>query len=192
QVLGSQKSVPEATHPTSLDFLKIVPATRDLAGAEIELVGLIGRENILKEALLEVDNLYDFILIDCPPSLGLLTINALTAAHSYLIPLQCEYYAMEGLSKLIHTVKLIRQRLNPNLKQEGILLTMFDKRNNLCHQVAHEVRSHFKKDVFESVIPRNVRLSECPSHGKPIILYDIGSAGAESYLQLAQEIIGRY
>ena len=132
---------------------------------------------------------YDYILIDCPPSLGLLTINSLTAAHSVIIPLQCEYYAMEGLGQLLKTIRLIKQALNPRLEIEGILLTMFDGRNNLSHQVIHEVKSHFKNKVFETIIPRNIRLSEAPSHGKPALLYDIHSKGAESYLSLAREIM---
>ena len=141
------------------------------------------------EIVEEVSQKYDYILIDCPPSLGLLTINALTASDSYLVPMQCEYYAMEGLSQLIKLEALIQKSLNKALKKEGIVLTMFDGRNNICHQVADEVRTHFKGMVFKSVIPRNVKLSECPSHGKPILLYDIGSKGAKSYLNLAKEII---
>jgi chromosome partitioning protein len=137
----------------------------------------------------EVEADYDYIFIDCPPSLGMLTINSLTAAHSVLIPLQCEYYAMEGLSQLLKTIQLIKQALNPKLKIEGILLTMFDGRNNLAHQVAQEVKKHFKDKVFETIIPRNIRLSEAPSHGKPVLLYDIHSKGAESYLNLAREVL---
>jgi len=136
-----------------------------------------------------VESEYDYIFIDCPPSLGLLTINSLTAAHSVIIPLQCEYYALEGLGHLLKTIRLIKQSLNPKLQIEGILLTMFDTRNNLSHQVANEVRNHFKDKVFKTIIPRNIRLSEAPSHGKPVLLYDIHSKGAESYLNLAKEII---
>jgi len=147
------------------------------------------REKKLDRLIKEVEAEYDYILIDCPPSLGLLTINSLTAAHSVIIPLQCEYYAMEGLGQLLKTIRLIKQALNPRLEIEGILLTMFDGRNNLSHQVVHEVKNHFKNKVFETIIPRNIRLSEAPSHGKPVLLYDIQSKGAESYLSLAREIM---
>jgi chromosome partitioning protein len=155
----------------------------------VELVQERDRERKLDRLIKEVEADYDYIFIDCPPSLGLLTINSLTAAHSVLIPLQCEYYAMEGLSQLLKTIQLIKQALNPKLRIEGILLTMFDGRNNLAHQVALELRSHFKDKVFETVIPRNIRLSEAPSHGKPVLLYDIHSKGAESYLNLAREVL---
>ena len=155
----------------------------------MELIQERDREKKLDRLIKEVEADYDYIFIDCPPSLGLLTINSLTAAHSVLIPLQCEYYAMEGLGQLLKTIHLIKQALNPKLKIEGILLTMFDGRNNLAHQVALELRNHFKDKVFETVIPRNIRLSEAPSHGKPVLLYDIHSKGAESYLNLAREIL---
>ena len=158
-------------------------------GAEIELVQEKDRERKLERLIKEVEQDYDFIFIDCPPSLGLLTINSLTAAHSVLIPLQCEYYALEGLSQLLKTIHLIKQALNPKLTVEGILLTMFDSRNNLSHQVAQEVKTYFKGKVFQTIIPRNIRLSEAPSHGKPALLYDIHSKGAESYLNLAKEIL---
>ncbi|MGB9698080.1 MAG: ParA family protein [Thermodesulfobacteriota bacterium] len=174
---------------TELNFLKIVPANIDLIGAEIELVPLPDRELRLKAALQEFRKEFDFLIIDCPPSLGLLTVNSLTAADSVLIPLQCEYYPLEGLSQLLKTIELIKENLNPNLKIEGILLTMFDRRNNLAHQVSDEIRKHFGDLVFNTVIPRNVRLSESPSFGKPIILYDADSKGAESYLNLAKEIM---
>ncbi len=174
---------------TELDFLKIIPSNIDLIGAEIELVSFPDREIRLKNALKEVREDFDFLIIDCPPSLGLITVNSLTASDSVLIPLQCEYYPMEGLSQLIKTIKLIKNSLNPWLKIEGILMTMFDKRNNISHQVTEEVRKHFGAMVFNTVIPRNVRLSECPSFGKPIILYDADSRGAESYLDLAKEVI---
>jgi chromosome partitioning protein len=137
----------------------------------------------------EVDRDYDFVLIDCPPSLGILTVNSLTASHSVIIPLQCEYFAMEGLGQLMRTISLIRSRLNPSLVIEGILITMFDSRNNLAHQVVREVQNHFGKKLFKTIIPRNVRLSEAPSHGKPVLLYDIHSKGAESYLSLAEELL---
>jgi chromosome partitioning protein len=176
---------------TTVPYLDILPANGDLAGAELELVSMIGRELKLKHALAALTGSYDYILIDCPPSLGLLTVNAMTAADSVLIPLQCEFYAMEGLSQILKTLGLIQKGLNPSLAIEGILLTMFDARNNLSHQVSEEIRTHFKRETFATVIPRNVRLSEAPSHGKPIILYDITSRGAISYMELAKELIGR-
>jgi len=177
---------------TELEFLKIIPSTIDLIGAEIELVGFQDRETRLKKSLDGIKENFDFFIIDCPPSLGLITVNSFTASDSVLIPLQCEYYPMEGLSQLLKTVKLIKNSLNPSLEIEGILLTMFDKRNNISHQVMEEVRKHFGALVFNAVIPRNVRLSECPSFGKPIILYDADSRGAESYLELAREIMASH
>ena len=177
--------------PTEMDCLFVAPATGDLAGAEIELVSAFAREAKLKAAIAEVKSQYDFILIDCPPSLGLLTVNALNAADSFLVPLQCEYFALEGLSQLLHTVSLIRQSLNPNLTEEGILLTMFDGRNNLANEVVKEVRTHFTGKVFDTIIPRNVRLSECSSFGKPVLLYDIDSKGCLAYLNLAKEILAK-
>jgi len=179
----------EMIQKTALAYLDIVPSNTDLIGAEVELILEKDRERKLGRLIKEVEMDYDYIFIDCPPSLGLLTINSLTAAHSVLIPLQCEYYAMEGLSQLLKTIHLIKQALNPKLELEGILLTMFDGRNNLSHQVASEVRAHFKGRVFGTIIPRNIRLSEAPSHGKPVLLYDIHSKGAESYLNLAREIL---
>ena len=178
-----------AIRETSLPFLDIATSNTDLIGAEIELIQEIGREQKLRTLLEEVDENYDFVLIDCPPSLGLLTVNSLTASHSVIIPLQCEYFAMEGLGQLMRTISLIRSRLNPSLLIEGILITMFDTRNNLAHQVVSEVQRHFSGKVFKTIIPRNVRLSEAPSHGKPVILYDIHSKGAESYLNLAKEVL---
>lgn len=177
---------------TELKYLDLAPSSQDLVGAEIELVTALGRESRLKDAIDLVDPHYDFIVIDCPPTLGILTVNSLTAAHSVLIPLQCEYYAMEGLSQLMKTTSLIKKRLNPGLEREGILLTMYDRRNNLSHQVEREIRDHFGDQVFSSVIPRNVKLSEAPSHGKPVILYDIASAGAVAYMNVAKELINRY
>jgi len=174
---------------TSLAYLDVVTSNMDLIGAEVELIQEKDRERRLDSLIKEVESEYDYIFIDCPPSLGLLTINSLTAAHSVIIPLQCEYYALEGLGHLLKTIRLIKQSLNPKLQIEGILLTMFDTRNNLSHQVANEVRNHFKDKVFKTIIPRNIRLSEAPSHGKPVLLYDIHSKGAESYLNLAKEII---
>ncbi|MBI4495664.1 MAG: ParA family protein [Deltaproteobacteria bacterium] len=181
----------ELLRDTELSFLRIIPSNIDLIGAEIELVALPEREKRLKKVLEELREQFDFLIIDCPPSLGLITVNSLTAADSVLIPLQCEYYPMEGLSQLLNTIQLIKRNLNPGLEIEGILLTMFDRRNNISHQVSEEVRRHFSGLVFRTVIPRNVRLSECPSFGQPIILYDAESRGAESYLELAKEILGR-
>lgn len=175
----------------AIDLLSVLPSSRDLIGAEIELVPLVAREHRLKEALQQVKHTFEFLIVDCPPSLGLLTINGLTAADSLLVPMQCEYYALEGLSALLETVELIRQRLNPALTIEGLLLTMFDTRNSLCHQVADEVRQHFPADVFQTVIPRNVRLSESPSHGLPAVVYEPTSRGAEAYQALAQELLRR-
>jgi chromosome partitioning protein len=190
-VLINEEDPFRAVLPSGLPFLSVLPSTTDLAGAELELVSAIGRELKLREALTPLDDAYDYIIIDSPPSLGLLTINAMTAAHSVLIPLQCEFYAMEGLSHILKTIKLVQKSLNPDLCIEGILLTMYDIRNNLSRQVSEEIRTHFPQETFAAVIPRNVRLSEAPSHGKPIILYDIASRGATSYLELAKEIIRR-
>jgi len=166
-----------------------VPVNIELAGAEVELVSSISRETRLKSALEPVRNDYDFILIDCPPSLGLLTLNSLTAADKILVPIQCEYYALEGLSQLMETVKLVQKHLNKNLDVEGVVLTMFDARTNLSIQVVEEVKKYFKNKVYRTIIPRNVRLSEAPSFGLPIILYDPKSKGAECYLELADEVI---
>lgn len=176
---------------TETDGLFVAPADENLAGAEIELVSAFSRENKLKNALSSVREKFDFILIDCPPSLGLLTVNAFTAADSYLVPLQSEYFALEGLSQLLQTVSLIRQSTNAELKEEGIVLTMFDTRNKLAHEVEREVRTHFSDNVYQTVIPRNVRLSECSSFGKPILLYDIHSKGCLAYLNLAKELLNR-
>ena len=190
-VLINEEEPQRAVVPTVIPFLSVLPATTDLAGAELELVSVIGRELRLREAIAPLLDSYDYIIIDSPPSLGLLTVNAMTAAHSVLIPLQCEFYAMEGLSQILKTIRLVQKALNPVLVIEGILLTMYDGRNNLSRQVSEEIRTHFPNETFEAVIPRNVRLSEAPSHGKPIILYDIASRGATSYLELAKEIIQR-
>jgi chromosome partitioning protein len=176
---------------TGQPFLHIIPSNSDLAGAEVELITETNREQKLKNALATLVDQYRYIIIDCPPSLNLLTINAMTASNSVLIPLQCEFYAMEGLSQILQTIALIQKGLNRFMSIEGILLTMFDARGNLGKEVAAEIRSHFPDQVFESVIPRNVRLAEAPSHGKPIIYYDITSRGAASYMQLAREIIKR-
>jgi len=181
----------DAVHATALEHLHLVPSGPDLVGAEIELVGAEARERCLERALADVRDLYDLILIDCPPSLGILTLNALTAADSVLIPLQCEYYALEGLARLTDTIELVRTGLNPALALDGIVLTMFDRRNNLARQVETEVRGHFRDAVLRTTIPRNVRLSEAPSHGKPILLYDLQSKGALAYLELADELLAR-
>jgi len=191
EALLGGRPMKELIHSTELRYLHVVPATPDLTGAEVELVNLERREFRLRDALRPLAKEYDYILIDCPPSLGLLTLNSLVAADSVLIPLQCEYYALEGLSQLTHTVDLVRQGLNKALKMEGILLTMFDGRANIANQVVEEVRGYFKDQVFSVVVPRNVRLAECPSFGKPIILYDIKSKGCESYLALGREIMNR-
>lgn len=174
---------------TVMPRLKIVPATIELAGAEIELVSMMSRELRLKTALENIRSSFDYVFIDCPPSLGLLTINALTAADSYIVPIQCEYYALEGLSQLLKTIELVQKHLNTRLKLDGVVLTMFDARTNLAQQVVAEVEKFFGKKVFRSIIPRNIRLSEAPSYGKPIILYDEKSKGAEAYRELAKEVI---
>jgi chromosome partitioning protein len=171
------------------DHLDLIPSTRDLVGAEIELVGTGDRESVLRRALEPIRGEYDFILVDCPPSLGLLTLNTLTAADSVLIPIQCEFYALEGLSQLLNTVRLVQKGLNPGLEIEGVLLTMYDRRLNLSKQVADEAHEYFGDKVYQTAIPRNVRLAEAPSFGKPIVHYDVLSAGAQSYLALAQEIV---
>lgn len=178
-------------HSTQVEGLFVVPATIQLAGAEVELVSAVSREMKLKKALEPIKNEYDFIIIDCPPSLGLLTLNAMTAADKILIPVQCEYYALEGLSQLINTIKLVKKHLNSELEIEGAVLTMFDARTNLSIQVVDEVKSYFKEKVFRAIIPRNVRLSEAPSYGLPIIIYDPKSKGAEQYQELAREVIER-
>lgn len=174
---------------TKVENLDIIPATISLAGAEIELVSTISREVRMKHALQNVKEEYDFIIIDCPPSLGLLTLNALTASDAILIPVQCEYYALEGLSQLLSTIRLVQKHLNPELIIDGVLLTMFDARTNLGIQVIDEVKKYFQDKVYKTIIPRNVRLSEAPSHGEPIIVYDIRSRGAEVYLELAKEVV---
>jgi chromosome partitioning protein len=181
--------IKEIALPTALTHLHVVPAGQDLVGAEVELVSAMSRERRLASALADVREDYELIVIDCPPSLGLLTLNALTAADSVLIPLQCEYYALEGLARLLETMDLVREHLNPSLALEGIVLTMVDMRNNLSRQVESEVRGHFGDKVYRTRIPRNVRLSEAPSHGKPIILYDIQSRGAVAHLRLAEEVL---
>jgi len=190
--LAGECSLSQTTVTTELGHLRVVPAGPDLAGAEIELVSAEEREGRLRQALEPVRGDYDFIIIDCPPSLSLLTLNALVAADGVLIPLQCEYYALEGLARLLDTVERVRAAFHPDLELEGIVLTMMDRRANLSRQVEAEARSHFGESVFKTAIPRNVRLSEAPSHGKPILLYDIQSKGARAYLELAGELMARH
>ena len=189
EVLIEDFALENVIQKTELDFLDVVPSNLRLVGAEVELVNVDSREKRLSLALSSVKDRYDFILIDSPPSLGLLTINSLTSADSILVPIQCEYYAMEGLGQLMNTIRMVQNSLNPHLKIEGILLTMYDGRLNLNRQVAEEMRKYFADQVYKTVINRNVRLSEAPSFGKPIILYDISSTGAENYLSLAEEIL---
>jgi len=189
EVIIQEKPISEVIRSTQVPYLDLVPAHMRLVGAEVELVNVIARERKLEVALGNVRQDYDYILIDCPPSLGLLTVNTLTAADSVLIPIQCEYYALEGLGQLLNTIRLVQKHLNPGLKIEGVLLTMYDNRLNLSKQVAQEAREYFDKKVFRTVIKRNVRLGEAPSFGKPIILYDILSAGAENYMDLAREVM---
>lgn len=188
-VLIEEMPLREVIRPTAVSGLYAAPATIDLAGAEIELVPLISRELRLRRAVDPVKTDFDLILVDCPPSLGLLTINALTAADRVLIPIQCEYYALEGLTQLMNTIKLVQTHLNPALQLEGVVLTMFDGRTNLSIQVVEEVKRYFRGKVFRSIVPRNVRLSEAPSHGKPISIYDPKSRGGEVYRELAREVL---
>ncbi len=190
-VLLDGRSLREIIRPTELPTLSLAPSSVDLVGAEIELSDADGREFRLRRALEPVAADYDYILIDSPPSLGLLTVNGLTAAQSVLVPMQCEYFAMEGISQLVNTIDRVRESLNPSLEIEGIVLTMYDDRMNLCRQVAEEVRGHFRDQVYRTIVPRNVRLGEAPSFGKPIILYDIRSRGSEAYVNLAKEFIER-
>lgn len=179
----------QAIHPTDVENLFVLPSHIDLVGAEIEMLNMEHREHVMKELLHPLKHLYDFILIDCSPSLGLITVNALTASDSVIIPVQCEYFALEGISKLLNTIKIIKSKLNPELEIEGFLLTMYDNRLRLANQVYAEVRKHFEGMVFDTVITRNVRLSEAPSHGKPVITYDSESKGSQNYLDLAKELI---
>jgi chromosome partitioning protein len=183
------ESLSEAVSSTAVSRLWVVPATADLVGAEVELVNVEERESVLKKSLQGLVDRYDYIIIDCPPALGFLTINALAAARSVLVPVQCEYYAMEGLGRLMANVKRIQDGLNPTLEIEGILLTMFDSRNSLARQVSEEIRAHFKEKVYKIMIPRNVTLAEAPSYGQPAALYNAASAGAQAYLELAKEVL---
>ncbi len=190
-VIDKEVMIDEIILPTVMAGLDIVPATVDLAGAEIDLVQMNSREHIVKKALDRIKDKYDFILIDCPPSLGLLTVNALTASDSVLIPIQCEFFPLEGLTQLMNTIRLIIHHLNPDLKIEGVVLTMKDNRSNLVAQVSEEVKKFFNTKVYDTYIPRNIRLAEAPSHGLPIVLYDTSSKGANAYLSLAEEILNR-
>lgn len=190
QVMLGGIGIEDAIVPTVQQNLSVVPSHTDLVGIDLELASMDEREIVLK-ALLKTLSGFDFVIMDCPPSLGLMTVNALTAADSVIIPLQCEYYALEGLSQLVHTIRLVKQRLNPKLHIEGLILTMYDHRTRLGYQVAREVRVHFRDLVYRTTIPRNIRLSESPSHGKPIFLYDPTSKGAESYLAFAREFLKR-
>jgi chromosome partitioning protein len=178
-------------HHDSLPHLDVLPATQDLVAAELELVARDGRERALRDVLEPIASAYDFVLIDCPPSLGLITLNVLTASNGVLIPIQCEYYALEGISQLLNTVRLVQQNFNPTLAIDGVLLTMYDSRLNLCRQVADDAKEYFGAKVFRTPVPRNVRLAEAPSFGKPILLYDVQSVGAKSYLAVAQELLHR-
>lgn len=190
-LLIGTKGIEELILNTFIPFLDVLPSHINLVGAEIELINIPSRELILKNALMPVLDMYDYILIDCPPSLGILTLNALTSADSVLIPVQCEYYALEGLGKLLNTINIVKKHFNKNLVVEGVLLTMFDSRLRLSHQVVEEVKKYFGDKVFKTIIHRNVRISEAPSYGKPILFYDAVSSGAKNYMDLASEIIGR-
>ena len=187
----SDVTLEEVVQKSEVPNLHIAPATIDLSGAEIEMVSLMKREYRLKTALEKATTHYDYVLIDCPPSLGLLTLNALVAANAVLIPLQCEFYALEGLSHLIKTIELVRANLNPELVVQGVILTMYDRRNKLTEQIENEVRGYFKELVYTSVIPRNVRMSEAPSHGKPALIYDMHCSGSKAYIALASELLKR-
>ena len=188
-VLAGRTSLPDIITTTEITYCYLAPSEKDLSGAEVELAGMEAREFKLKEAMAPIIHGYEYIFIDCPPSLGLLTVNALTVAHSLLIPLQCEYYALESVTELMKTLSRIREHLNPSLEVEGILLTMYDERTNLSRQVAEEVIQYFGEKVYKTIIPRNVRLGEAPSFGQPILLYDIASKGAEAYLKLSKEFM---
>ena len=191
ELMLDECSIKESMADTVVEGMKIIPSNVNLAGAEIELLGINEKEYILKNAVDYIRDDYDFIIIDCPPSLNMLTINAMTTADTVLVPIQCEYYALEGLSQLIHTVNLVRERLNPTLDIEGIVFTMYDARTNLSMQVVENVKDHLNQKVYKTMIPRNIRLAEAPSYGMPINLYDAKSAGAESYMALADEVIKR-
>lgn len=189
QLMIGECTLEECRIQTKIENLHILPSNVNLSGAEIELIGVESREYILKEQVDKIRDEYDFIIIDCPPSLNTLTVNAMTTADTVLVPIQCEFYALEGLTQLIHTINLVKQRLNPNLELEGVVFTMFDARTNLSLQVVENVKANLKQNIYKTIIPRNVRLAEAPSHGLPINLYDPKSAGADGYRQLALEVI---
>ena len=191
ELMLDECSIKESMTDTVVEGMKVIPSNVNLAGAEIELLGISEKEYILKNAVDYIKDDYDFIIIDCPPSLNMLTINAMTTADSVLVPIQCEYYALEGLSQLIHTVNLVKERLNPELDMEGVVFTMYDSRTNLSNQVVENVKENIDAVVYKTVIPRNIRLAEAPSHGLPINMYDAKSAGAESYRSLAKEVMER-
>ena len=190
-LIGGESSYDEVIQPTIVDNLFIIPSTVDLAGAEVELIQIPQREKVIKRILDEIKGSYDFILIDCPPSLGLITVNALTASDSIIVPIQCQFFALEGLTQLMNTIRLIKYHLNPDLDIEGVVMTMKDKRYNLTTQVSNEIIKFFNKKVYLTTIPQNIRLAEAPSHGLPVALYDADSKGAEAYLSLAEEILKR-
>lgn len=190
-IITNNTTFDETIVSTQLDYLDLAPSSHQLVGAQVDLVGMLEREHVIRKALADMTRKYDFIFIDCPPSLGLLTVNGLTAADSVLIPIQCEYYALEGLSQLLNTIRLIQRQLNKSLEIEGVLITMYDSRLNLSKQVADEVRAYFGEKVYKTAIQRNVRLSESPSYGKPIILYDASSIGSRNYMALASELLER-
>ncbi len=189
--IDGDKEITDVVKPTSIQNLEIIPATVDLAGAEVELVGMHGREKIVKNLLKKIKDNYDYILIDCPPSLGLLTINALTTSNSVVIPIQCEFFALEGLTQLMNTIKLVKKHLNDEIDIEGVILTMKDNRSNLIQEVSQEIKRFFGKKVYDTSIPRSIRLAEAPSHGKPIMMYDARSRGGVAYLDLAREFLNR-
>ena len=189
ELLIGERSVDECIVGTVCDRVDIIPANVNLSGAEIELIGISRKEYILRDHIKNVRNSYDYIIIDCPPALSMLTINAMNTAYTVLVPIQCDYYALEGLSQLMYTINLVRERLNPNLKIEGVVFTMYDARTNLSLQVVENVKNNLRQNIYKTIIPRNVRLAEAPSHGLPINMYDPRSAGAESYRMLAQEVI---
>ncbi len=191
ELLIGQCTIDEAIINNVFDNLDIIPSNINLSGAEIDLIGIDEREYILKKEIDKVKDRYDYILLDCPPSLTMLTVNAMVAADTILVPIQCEYYALEGLSQLLHTINLVKKRLNPNLEIEGVVFTMYDARTNLSLQVVENVKSNLKQNIYKTIIPRNIRLAEAPSHGLPINYYDSKSAGAESYRMLAEEVINR-
>ena len=190
-IMGAMPASDAIVETPSLPHLDVLPATQDLVGAELELVGADGRETALRRAIEPVRDQYDYIIVDCPPSLGLLTLNVLTASHGVIIPIQCEYYALEGISQLLNTIRLVQQNFNSGLAIDGVLLTMYDTRLNLCRQVAEDAKEYFGTQMFRTAIPRNVRLAEAPSFGKPILMYDVQSVGAKSYLGVAQELMRR-